>query len=321
MPTEGRLESIDQFRGFAMITMVLANFLAGVARIPAWLKHAPDVGLTVIDLVAPFFIFAIGLTYGMSARRRLERSGWLAATSHFLSRYLALVGLGVMISMAEEWFGYHEAGPYWGALASIGIAGILTLPTLRLPWWGRLLLGLGLLVGYQVLLDRLWLTAVLGAPHGGLTGSLAWGAMMILSTSLADLFHASGRGRKAFTWASLGVLAAGAGLGFVVAVSKHRVSASYVLISLGISALLFLGFHFLADRYRLRLPLLVSWGKNPILLYVLHLVLLGLFALPDAAWWYTGAPLWLACAQAGFLLAVISLVAWWLDGKGWVFRL
>ncbi len=42
-----RLRSIDAFRGFAIVTMVLANYLAGVEWIPAWLKHAPDVGLTV----------------------------------------------------------------------------------------------------------------------------------------------------------------------------------------------------------------------------------------------------------------------------------
>ena len=49
------------FRGLAIVLMILANFLAGAAVVPGWLKHAPDAGLTVIDLIAPFFIFAIGL--------------------------------------------------------------------------------------------------------------------------------------------------------------------------------------------------------------------------------------------------------------------
>ena len=61
-----RISSIDQFCGFAILTMVHANFMVGIQIIPAWLKHAPDIGLTVIDLIASFFIFAISLSYGLS---------------------------------------------------------------------------------------------------------------------------------------------------------------------------------------------------------------------------------------------------------------
>jgi len=70
-----RLESIDEFRGFSILLMVLANYLAGPHVVPAWLKHAPDVGFTVIDIIAPMFIAAIGLTFGASFRARLARDG------------------------------------------------------------------------------------------------------------------------------------------------------------------------------------------------------------------------------------------------------
>jgi len=68
--SQNRILAIDQFRGFAILLMILADYLNNINSIPAWLKHAPDVGYTIIDLVAPLFIFAIGLTYGMSFRRR-----------------------------------------------------------------------------------------------------------------------------------------------------------------------------------------------------------------------------------------------------------
>jgi len=48
-----RSNAIDQFRGLAIVLMVLANYLAGIGWIHTWLKHAPDIGLTVTDLVAP----------------------------------------------------------------------------------------------------------------------------------------------------------------------------------------------------------------------------------------------------------------------------
>ncbi len=81
-----RISSIDQFRGFAILTMVLANYMGGVALIPAWLKHAPDVGLTVIDLIAPFFIFAISLTFGLSFNRRFQRDGAFRTYSTFINQ-------------------------------------------------------------------------------------------------------------------------------------------------------------------------------------------------------------------------------------------
>lgn len=58
------IEAIDQFRGFSILLMILANYMNNVNLIPAWLKQADDVGYTVIDLVTPLFIFTIGLTYG-----------------------------------------------------------------------------------------------------------------------------------------------------------------------------------------------------------------------------------------------------------------
>ena len=68
------MDSIDYFRGLSVILMVLVDYVGGIASVPGWLKHAPDIGLTVADLVAPAFIFAIGLTYGMSFGRRAARA-------------------------------------------------------------------------------------------------------------------------------------------------------------------------------------------------------------------------------------------------------
>ena len=48
-----RLEAIDQFRGFAILLMILANYMNNVSLIPSWLKHSDDIGYTVIDLIAP----------------------------------------------------------------------------------------------------------------------------------------------------------------------------------------------------------------------------------------------------------------------------
>ncbi|HEX7620526.1 MAG TPA: heparan-alpha-glucosaminide N-acetyltransferase domain-containing protein [Anaerolineales bacterium] len=315
-----RITSLDQFRGFAILTMVLANYMGGVVIIPAWLKHAPDIGLTVIDLIAPFFIFAIGLTFGISFRHRLERDGALKTYNQFLVRYLAIIGLGALISAGETAVGENPSGIDWGVLQAIGVAGLITLVVIRLPSIYRWLIGAGILVIYQIFLDHFLLTLTIRSPHGGLFGSLNWGAMLILGTALADLFHGEGRSKLAFLWVSLAILAAGIGLAFLLPVSKHRVSSSYVLISLGASALLFLLFQWLS-RFNWKGRFLVAWGRNPLVLYFLHYLIIGIFFLPSLPAIYQAAPLWLVLVEMVFLIGGISVVAYFLDRKNIVISL
>jgi predicted acyltransferase len=315
-----RLDSIDQFRGFAILLMVLADYLARPENVPAWLKHAHDVGLTVIDLIAPLFIFAIGLTYGMSFRRRLARSGGWQTGVDFVRRYAALIGIGFLLTLLGDLTGVYPSTVNWGLLQAIGAAGLLTLLVIWLRWPWRLLAGLVLLAAYQVLLDRFWLQDVLDAIHGGPWAAFAWGSMLILSTVLADIYHDATR-RRFYPWLSIIILAVGIGLAFAVPVSKNRVSASYVLITVGASALVFGVFHLLDSRWKLRLPLLTEWGKNALLLYLLHGVLIGVFALPPVPGWYMEAPPWLIALQAAALVAVLSWVGAYLDRRGLYFTL
>lgn len=315
-----RLLCIDTFRGFAIVTMVLANYLAGVEWLPAWLKHAPDVGLTVIDLVAPFFIFAIGLTYGLSARRRSEQQGTKAMTGHFVRRWLALIGIGAFLSAAEMAMLYNNGDADWGVLQSIGVAGLLTLPVLFTPTWARFLAAGGLLAVYQALLNNGWLYPVLSSSHGGIMGCLGWTGMLILATAMADLFHNPKISKWWFAAAVLAVLLVGWGAAETpwALISKNRVSASYVLVSTGISGLVFLLFYLLTDKAGWKARVLRWWGQNPLLLYVAHYFVLALVVLPDAAGWYGQALLWLVILQALGLLVLLSWFAWWLYKRHWI---
>ena len=66
-----RNQSLDTLRGFAILTMVLSGSIAFGDVLPAWMYHAqvppPDhkfvptlAGITWVDLVFPFFLFALG---------------------------------------------------------------------------------------------------------------------------------------------------------------------------------------------------------------------------------------------------------------------
>ncbi len=51
----GRIDSIDIIRGFTILVMIFVNDLAGVANVPAWMKHAPTMhdGMTFRGLGLP----------------------------------------------------------------------------------------------------------------------------------------------------------------------------------------------------------------------------------------------------------------------------
>ncbi len=93
-----------------------------------------------------------------------------APYSHFLTRFLAIVGLGAIISAGETALGDNPSGIDWGVLQAIGMAGLLTLIVISLPSTWRWIIGAGILVVYQIVLDHFLLDLTLRSPHGGLFG-------------------------------------------------------------------------------------------------------------------------------------------------------
>ena len=310
---KGRLDAIDQFRGFAILMMVLADFLSRIQSVPAWLKHAPGVGLTVVDLIAPMFILAIGLVYRPSLQRRLLRDGRRQTVFHFIRRFLALIGIGTLT----------PPGFSWGLFQTIGGAGLISLLVIGLPSLVRLIIGVVVLGGYQVLLDNIWMRRL--TPYSSwceIEGVISWAMMLVLASVLADLYYDRPRGRRIFVLGILASLGMGILLSKWVEVSQYYVSASYVLIGLGASGVLFAGFHVLTERLRVRLPMLIAWGKNPLVMYLLHYwIWVFVFLGPQKSGWYIEAPVWLIVLQAGGFVGVLSLVAWFLDRRGWIVSL
>lgn len=314
---EGRLDTrhvrdlgLDRFRGALIILMVAGDYLHGVDFVPAFLKHAPDIGLTVADVVAPAFVFAIGLTYRSSFERRAQ-NGLGGAYRHFLLRYLSLIGIGAIISAGSTTVVGQQSG--WGVLQALGAAGLLTLPVVRLNMDARFVIGLLLLGGYQILLDQWALTSVLGSSHGGLVGALSWAALLILSTAVADTWRS---GLRRYLVGCLVLVTVTTASVFVVPVSKNRVSLSYVLVSLSLAAVVWLLVSLGSRAVRKPAGFFCWWGENPLVLYLLHLLLLGLISLPTPSWLYSGASIPLAVAELTALLVVTSLTSWWLHRRG-----
>ena len=315
-PRAERLPAIDHFRGFAILIDGGHESPArrgDAARLAA--AHPRDVGLTVTDLGAPWFIFAIGLTYRRSYERRAAAQGWVRACIHFAQRAAALFALGFIMACAEQRLRANPTGMCWSVLQAIGVAILLTLPVIAVPATGRLLAGLLLLAAHQLLLDRYWLPVALGSTHGGPPGALGWTAMLILATVFADLAATPDR-RRLYALATAVACAGGVALNLWAPISKARVSASYVLVGLAVSAAVYALFYVLTERAGWRSASLTAWGKNPLALYLALNMLLALLVLPDIPVWHARAPFWLAATQALVLVATLSRAARWLNRRG-----
>jgi predicted acyltransferase len=100
-----RVVSIDIFRGLTMAVMIFVNALSEVRGLPWWTRHAPasvDV-MTYVDMVFPFFLFAVGMSLPLSVAQRLKHNSSLSSLwGHVAVRVLGLIVLGEILANAEK---------------------------------------------------------------------------------------------------------------------------------------------------------------------------------------------------------------------------
>ena len=61
-----RLVSLDQFRGFTMLCMLVANFVGNFEAVPPAFKHGYNHtpgGLGASDFIMPAFVFCVGFAF------------------------------------------------------------------------------------------------------------------------------------------------------------------------------------------------------------------------------------------------------------------
>ena len=149
--TSRRIASIDVFRGITMAVMIFVNALDGVRGLPWWTHHAHanwDL-MTYVDMVFPFFLFAIGLSLPIAVESRLKRNPSSAALwIHVLVRSVSLVVLGLILANAAK--ADHArmgiSGSLWALLGILCAAlFLLDYSGLKRQPYARILKGVGLL--------------------------------------------------------------------------------------------------------------------------------------------------------------------------------
>lgn len=337
-----RLASVDAFRGFTIFLMVLVIAVSSYRPLPqtrswfgsfpvsAWhhadvgwetytgekvaeglteeqVQDLPEaarskVGCTLTDLVAPFFVFIVGVCIPLSRQRR-GRDWW----RHVFSRTAGLIGAGVLyisLILGLSW--------WWGILQAIGVAYLMGAASMKLPRWGRWAAVLGVLV-FHALMSRYvgwWLHFgeselpfwTVGNIHGSVWKplrvhclpwvSISYGAMTMIGVLLGETL--ASRERRAIVRQSLLLGVVFGGLGWVVhaagfaagqydlCFNKPDVTSSYAMFTSGVAALAFLAFYQVMDVWRVRgwsAPLMVL-GANALLAYFMQIIMrLGFRAL------------------------------------------
>jgi len=296
--------------------MVLVNFFGFFGVTPNWIRHAKGDGFTFADLVAPLFLFALGLLYRKSLISRIKNDSRQSAYFHVARRYTLLLVIGLLGGA----IGKLRITLDWGILQSIGLAGLIALPFIELGKYYRMLLGISLLILYWFFIPSAIINSTVAlAEHGGPIATISWASLILFSTVAGELFDSSTleKGAKNVFLYALFLGGIGLLLSFVIPINKTVVSPSYVLISTSLSAVIFLAFVVLVDKFDKSIPTMETLGRNALVVFLLHylLVKIGHTVLDGSS------SLVIVIFGAAVVYVACYLLALFLQNKGLVLKL
>ena len=155
-----RLDSLDAFRGFAMLWIIGGEgLMLGLAAlghnrvidtVVYQLSHSPWQGLRFYDCIWPSFMLIVGVSVPLSFAKRSLTQTYHQQLAHAAKRALVLFLLG---SLRES---VSLGSPYLielsSALQPIAIAYFVAVLVVRKSWRFQALLGAGILAGYGLVL-------------------------------------------------------------------------------------------------------------------------------------------------------------------------
>lgn len=157
--TERRLAGLDVFRGMTVAAMVLVNNPGDVNRAYPVLTHAAWHGWTLADVIAPAFLWIVGVAIVLSVMKRRERGESDRDILVRIGRRAAiLLAVGIALSAVPDLvprFDLRSVGTLRlpGTLQRIALCYLVaSLLALRLGLRGLLLWSAGLIAGYWALM-------------------------------------------------------------------------------------------------------------------------------------------------------------------------
>lgn len=308
-----RVVSLDVFRGLTIAGMILVNILSYYPDTPYLLGHSPWAGLTLADLVFPFFLFIVGvsMTYSFASRSKMSsRKLW----GHFIFRVVALYLIGVALGFGFFVYGipdfYSIRIP--GVLQLIALSSLFAAPLARSKTrWILLAATILMVVQTFILLG----VSAPGVPAGslnidnniaGYVDSAVFGASHLLDngfdpegliavingTAMVLLGLVFGRTIRLSkdNWRSVQLLLGGGIAAIIIGVLMSPVlpvikqlwTASFILVNAGLATItlsLLYAYMDILGKGKI-LNLTIPFGRNALIIYILSLVVGVLIFLP-----------------------------------------
>lgn len=258
-----RYESIDQFRGFAILGMVIVNVLGRFPIMPDTFRHVRvNVGgFSFADAVAPFFVFIVGMGFRLSFMKNQTRDGTWCASRNAAYRYLTLLAISVFV------YKFDLSRIFWDALTFIGFGGLLALPVIGLRPRYRILAAFLYLAIFQLTAD--W------KIYDKQLELFLWVFPLLFGTIIADWLYYE----KGFITNAMSILLGVSlfSVGLILSPiwpigQKGDMNATYSLFYTGISFLVYFFFYNIAGVYKKPLPHLTVLGRNALIIYVVHYI-------------------------------------------------
>lgn len=343
--------ALDTFRGVTIALMLLVNNIALDSATPAALQHAPwGGGITMTDLVFPWFLFAAGtaMPFAFQSARKRGAIG-LEWARRAISRTVSMFALGCLVTSAVA----HHPIIGMGVLQLIALASLAG--AVAYPWRTsvRVFISVALLVGYWALL-RFYPVPNAGTgvfeetsnavrhinesflePWGlrGLPSVGPTAALVVIAGLVGDALRTGLEPRQRL----LRVALIGAGLtllgwlwSFDLEFNKTVWTPSYILFTAGLGTLViaaFLALESLGRVWRVAAFPLIVFGSNALLVYIAP-ILVKTWILQDwtvskdvtvQSWALGSLTDALGKVPGGWAYTIAYILACWL-GALWLYR-
>jgi predicted acyltransferase len=306
-----RLLSLDAFRGFTIAAMILVNFPGNGDNVFFQLRHTVWNGISFTDLIAPFFLFIVGVAIAFAYTKRIEAGiSPKSLYAKLFSRAFKIFAVGMFLNLLGIIDNFSFAELRWtGTLHRIAIVflvcGLLFLHT---SWKAQAITGAVLLIGYwlamtliptpgyekamfepginlaawvdsKFLPGKMWQDT--WDPEGilstfpsfvtGITGMLA--GTLLLNRQTLEF--------KVMSLFTIGFVTAitGVAWSWVFPMNENLWTSSFVLFTSGLASMTLAGSIFLIDilNYRKFADFGIIYGSNAITVYVLADILAIIF--------------------------------------------
>lgn len=355
-----RDQSLDAFRGLTVMLMVIVNIQGSGDDAFFWLKHAEWNGLTLADLVFPWFLFIVGLSAPLALERPGQQRDWPRIIRRTALLFLIGIALAWLIRPRFEFDDIRIAGVLqriaivylacalimamkggwrWPALAAVALMAAHGLMLLFMPAPGAALPSLNAGEGIAGWFDQQFLPGRIYRktwdPEGVLSTLSAIGSALIGVAIMRWIKSKGGAVQnRSLVVIALALMMAGLAVGWSLPINKALWTPSFALFTAGLGVLIWGALRSVWPVMGWTFParLAVLMGQTALTFYIIHMLLIALLVrkLPDdnKVWDVTYGWLMSIGLSGGWAALVYSLIAaalciaplGWLQRKGWLIK-